>query len=333
MIKKVHLPRRAWTCTALLILFVSGLWLNVLILLARGARIRRPIPLAPNLKTALHLGGCGESKSVLPASIKLPSPAPDAPELCFIMRVIPSHVPNLPGLIFTLASTSESVHTRFILVRTYATESSSDDGLDAAVSFLNSALNPLHSAGGEPRVSVAPIDATYTSEHFPAVRDYGYVLTDLVLEGLLARRAKEKSFCSAVVVTNGDNLYTSGFVPAVAEAMRGGSELVGFHFVSRYNFTAEIRDSNWRAGYGPLRLGSDVEYQPNFKPYAIDLGAMAFTADLLQRSGSLFVLDRLRKDPSGQFVDFITADGRFAKALAADAVEPTIIPRVLYIHQ
>jgi len=226
-------------------------------------------------------------------------------------------------------------------VRTYAAVSAPDDGLDATVSFLNSALSPLLAVGGEPPVSIAPIDSGYTEEPFPALHDAtyaadaGYVVTDLVLEGILARRAAEggEKFCSALVITNGDNLYTSGFVFAVSEAMSKGSDLVGVHFVSRYNYTAFVRDTNWRAGHGPLRLGADVEYQPRFVPYGIDLGAMAFTADLLLRSGTLFELDRLRKDPSGKTVDFISADGRFSKALEADAVAPIIISRTLYVHQ
>lgn len=68
-------------------------------------------------------------------------------------------------------------------------------------------------------------------------------------------------------------------------------------------------------------------------PYGIDLGAVVFTADLLRRGGTLFALDRLRADPTGRGLDFISADGRFFEALSAEAVAPVIIPRVLYVHQ
>lgn len=333
----------------LLCLLCGGLWLNAAIWLARGARLRRRVALAPDADAALRLGGCAGADAAAEApppagsfAPQLAAPAADAPELCFVVRVMPSHLPNLPALVFSAAGSSGALRVRFIFVRTYAPPPGGGDGLDAAVAFLNAALQPLRASGGEPPASVAPIDGSFTEAHFPGLRDAsyagdaGYVVTDVVLESVLARRAAAAGgggFCDALVVTNGDNLYTSGFVPAVAAALREGSELVGVHFVSRYNYTAKVRDGNWRSGHGPLRLGADVEYSPRFVPYGIDLGAVAFTADLLKRGGTLFALDRLRADPSGRGVDFISADGRFFEALQAEAAAPTIIPRVLYVHQ
>jgi hypothetical protein len=333
----------------LLSLLVGGLWLNAAVWLARGARLRRRAALvAPDASAALRLGGCAEAgagAALAPASFapQLVAPPAEAAELCFVVRVMPAHLPNLPALVFSAAGSPAALRLRFIFVRTYTP--ASDDGLEASVAFLNAALQPLRASGGEPPASVAPIDGSYTEAHFPGLRDAtyagdaGYVVTDVVLEGVLARRAAAGGggggggFCDALVVTNGDNLYTSSFVPAVAAALREGSELVGVHFVSRYNYTEKVRDGNWRAGHGPLRTGADVEYSPRFVPYGIDLGAVVFTAELLRRGGTLFALDRLRADPAGRGVDFISADGRFFEALQAEAAAPVIIPRVLYVHQ
>ena len=338
---------RRWPWFLLLCLLTGGLWLNAAVWLARGARLRRRAALAPDASSALRLGGCPESHpEPLPLGSfapRLVGPSANAPELCFVVRVMPSHLPNLPGLVFSAAGSSGALRLRFIFVRSYTPAPGGDDGLDAAVAFINAALQPLRASGGEPPASVAPIDGSYTEAHFPGLReatyagDAGYVVTDVVLESVLARRAVAGGggggFCDALVVTNGDNLYTAGFVPAVAAALREGSELVGVHFVSRYNYTAQVRDGNWRWGHGPLRVGADVEYAPRFVPYGIDLGAVVFTADLLRRGGTLFALDRLRADPTGRGLDFISADGRFFEALSAEAVAPVIIPRVLYVHQ
>ena len=328
----------------LLCLLTGGLWLNAAVWIARGARLRRRAALAPDASSALRLGGCSDAPLFAPGFFapQLAAPAAEAPELCFVVRVMPAPLPNLPGLVFSAAgSASGALRLRFIFVRTYTPPPGEPDGLDAAVEFLNSALQPLRASGGAPPASAAPIDGSFTEAHFPGLRDAsyagdaGYVVTDVVLESVLARRAAEGGggFCDALVVTNGDNLYTAGFVPAVAAALREGSELVGVHFVSRYNYTENVRDINWRSGHGPLRLGADVEYSPRFVPYGIDLGAVVFTADLLKRGGTLFALDRLRADPSGRGVDFISADGRFFEALQAEAAAPVIIPRVLYVHQ
>ena len=98
------------------------------------------------------------------------------------------------------------------------------------------------------------------------------------------------------------------------------------------------------AGLGPVRPERFAErvYETLF--HAIVEGRIAVGSKLPSENdlATLFevsrpvvrqALDRLRADPTGRGLDFISADGRFFEALSAEAVAPVIIPRVLYVHQ
>lgn len=310
-------------------------------------------------------GGAGsEDDAYLHATALQPllDTAGEGPEICFLVRVMPKHLRNLPPMLLGLfASAAPRYSVRVLLLRSYANPPEGD-GLESIAALINAAVP------GD-RVEISRWDSTYTERHYPHLervsyaKDGGFVVTDLALEDILARRREEQAaagagpgageaggggygrhdepstppsagFCDALVVTNGDNLYTGGFVPAVVEQLRAGQDVVAVHFVSRYTFSPELQQYNRKFGRGPLRPGSDAEFLPTFAPGGIDLGAAAVRTDVLERHGIRFVVDRLRREPTGRGINFQQADGHYFSVLSKlPGVKSIILPRTLFVHQ
>lgn len=272
-----------------------------------------------------------------PARFLQAAPPPNATELCFIVRTMPSHARSLPALVFSIAASAEGVaRARIILVRSLPR--SDADGLDALAESLN-ALLP-----GAP-VSIAAADGAHTRKHYPDLLgktyagDYGFVVTDLALEEVLAQRAAaapgDAKPCELLVVTNGDNLYAQGFVPAVVHALtNGGAHVAAVNFVSRYEFSTDAVAYSRSRGVGPQRPGPDVEFLSFFEIGLVDLGAAAFRADTIEDFGLRFITDRLVNNPRADGIDLVRLDGSFFERLVAlPGVRPTLIDRTLFVHQ
>lgn len=264
----------------------------------------------------------------------------EGPELCFLVRTMPSHFRNLPAMLLGLFASAPKQAVRVVLLRSYTRPAGPGGGAPVADQLDSIAALVNEAAPG--RVEVSRWDASYTDTHFPELakasyaKDGGFVVTDLAIEDILARRAAQQGagYCDALVVTNGDNLYTGGFVPAVAEQLRAGFDVVGTHFVSRYDFSQELMDYNRARGRGPLRPGMDAEFTSSFAVGGIDLGAAAFRTELLERAGIRFIVDRLRSNPTGEGINVVQADGQFFENLAAvPGIKTTILQRVLFVHQ
>lgn len=269
---------------------------------------------------------------------KLP---PGGPVLFVVVRVMPHHIRNLPVLLFSLLSAQKRRRVQIVLVRTYDWKPGNDAGVEDAASLVNMMVS------GE-SVSVSPLSDIDARALFPNLRpdpkltwarDAGYILTDLVIGSLLEHRIKERSggcATDAFLVTNGDNLYASGFVDAIDEAITNGADLTATYFSSHYEWTEEKVSRARQQGHGPLRTGLDPEVltSPGLRIGGVDLGAVVMRADLLQQSGRRFVLDRLKHDPVGGSIDFLQADGELFESLAnLPNVHVTIVPRLLFLHQ
>jgi hypothetical protein len=276
------------------------------------------------------------------------------PEVCFIVRVMPSHAANVPAFAFSIFAGGYA-KVRIILLRTYPAPrggGGAPDDFEVLADYINAALPA-------PRVEVSEIDSAVIDRDFPGIaRDYspdspptldgGFPATDLLIEQILAKRAAiwgrdgpqtwpfvNYGYCDALVVTNGDNLYTGAFLPAVVEAL-DTHHLVGTWFVSRYPNTQELMDAGRRRGRvgGPTRLGRNYEFNASFTPGGIDLGAAAVRTDALAAFGTRFVIDRLRADPTGTSIDFVGADGLFFATLSAvPGLASVVLPRTLFVHQ
>jgi hypothetical protein len=71
-----------------------------------------------------------------------------------------------------------------------------------------------------------------------------YLLSDVILyEELEAMPGLPK--CDYVMLTNGDNLYSSSLVPATMELMRNKTDLIGYASLIDHFFLATSADANY----------------------------------------------------------------------------------------
>ena len=199
--------------------------------------------------------------------------------------------------------------------------------------------------------------------------DFGYVLTDMALEDILRQtKARSGAFqCDTLTFTNADNLYSPHFIPVMLKSVaRDGYDLVASHFVSHYPFPAERSTRSFdgilasESGCGALRSGKDMEFvtSERFYPWCVDLGSVMVTTKAVEAANIRFVIDRLRKDPTGDTLEGIvipiadhkefailkmttkspsdftsSADGNFFHTLASHpTISSKVFRRVLLLH-
>jgi hypothetical protein len=253
----------------------------------------------------------------------------EGPQLFVIVRVLRKHLANLPALLLSLlaAPPSNGVRVRIVLACTYYRTGETD--VDDIARVVNS-LVP-----GAP-VSVSAHDNAAILTLFPELApwkqwaaDGGYILTDVVLQEFLRERERGGGGypTDAVLVTNGDNMYIPKFVTAVTEELERGADIVATHFTSHYNWTEEAvarfrEKHHLRAAepaYGPVRSGLDPEMvlTKSLTAGTVDLGAVVVRTELFVRLGRSFVVDQLARDPSGESIDFVQADGNLFSYFAS----------------
>lgn len=167
-------------------------------------------------------------------------------------------------------------------------------------------------------------NANFEAQIFPLLHrnDYGYILTDMALEYLMSN-----STCDYITVTNGDNWYHPKLISTLLPYMRDGLDVIAFHAISHYDWGKD-------AAHVVVRPGKDTELLTQFKVAEIDLGCALFRMRTLKATGLLFALDKLRKDPSGRFVDdWSMADGKFFEEFTAYDFQELILNRILFFHQ
>ncbi|KAG5189543.1 hypothetical protein JKP88DRAFT_233128 [Tribonema minus] len=163
---------------------------------------------------------------------------------------------------------------------------------------------------------------------FPGVtNDYGYILSDLVMDELLHGKMEGVAQCDYFMLTNGDNLYSSRLLPSALPYMRTDIDLIGFEFLSHYS----IKDN--RVDHP----GSDQTIHTQFKTLWIDKGAAMFKADTIARLNMTFALGFAREFGrlTTQVLGFkpTRIDGNFFTQLAqTEGVSSVIIRRTLLMH-
>lgn len=275
-------------------------------------------------------------------------PARRVPAVCVVVRTFEGQRASLLPLVSSIAAGRPPAGLRVILADT-----------DAATPFVG--LPDLAATlsevvfGDNTSVTVTARTAVGARREFAqwAGEDYGYLLTDLVLENVLHERAHARATrlvadeaalpCHFVVVTNGDNLYHQQFFSAVLErAVEDDADVVATHFVSHYEWpgvTAGVpawENVRLRGKCGTWRGGRDTEVATALRPACIDLGAAAFKAAVLEGPvGARFLVDRLRADPTGAAVKLVSeADGQFFLRLSAvPGIKTAIVRRALLVHQ
>ena len=249
---------------------------------------------------------------------------------CIIVRTHKDQLQTLDALLTSIAS---SAH-RQIQVHVV------DTGSTQPFELANKIVNNLNSRVGFEMVRLSNLtrDSVLKEVHegWKEIEDYGYGLTDMMIEQLLRsnEQASAKGLqipCQALHVTNGDNLMGRNYLPATLAEVAKGMDLVATNFVSRYK---------WRGGHRCIATQQkgriqDVQIQTEFKLLCIDLAAMVFTSDILNRTGIRFALQKLRNPPpKKKHSIFYGSDGQFAESLAkVSGIKKSIIRRTLVIHQ
>ncbi|KAI9025646.1 hypothetical protein DFJ74DRAFT_718280 [Hyaloraphidium curvatum] len=115
--------------------------------------------------------------------------------------------------------------------------------------------------------------------------DRPYAFTDAALDRLFGQaNDRNPHGCHWLLVTNGDNLYSTAFADQLFRWMNGGEEgaadLIGFDFVSRYWNTSWAEEAPGVVGIGPShpRLA-------RFRIMGIDLGAALVSVPYLLKQG------------------------------------------------
>jgi len=162
-------------------------------------------------------------------------------------------------------------------------------------------------------------------------QDFGYVLTDLVLDDIDQARKTGSGgqMCNYVLITNGDNLYSRNFFEATRPLRQQATSLIGVFMVSHHE---------WPASSSVIeRAGRDVLMRSSFKVEAVDLGAVLwkFSATFGAHSDLRFSLNRNMKDHANDVPkSFWTADGNtIQSAVKKKGTTYSVVPRVLFVHQ
>eukprot|EP00953_Heterococcus_sp_UTEX-ZZ885_P028287 15091-Heterococcus_DN1.PRE.1 len=166
------------------------------------------------------------------------------PQICVLVSTYIKHGLRLTALIASLLS-SGYPYMDVILLDTDTTRNSTQWMVDTAKA-LNSRSNV---PSQRETVHLSQYTQRYIQERYPHVTspDYGYLLSDVILyEELDIMPGLPK--CDYIMLTNGDNLYSSSLVSATMEFMREQIDLIGFEFTSRYemNNTTKVVDHPFR---------------------------------------------------------------------------------------
>ena len=278
---------------------------------------------------------------------------------CVVVRFYDKQVNALPLLLFSLFASAHP-HLKALVI---------DTGKEP-YEKLPDLLRRVNQASGRKWVHAYDKKTEDVRAAFPDFHheDYGYVLTDMALEDILRQtKARSGTFqCHTLAFTNADNVYSPHFIPAMLKAIVQGNDLVASHFVSHYPFPAERSTRSFDAiiasesGCGALRSGEGAEVvtSERFYPWCVELGSVMVTAKTIEAANIRFLIDRLRRDPTGDTLegivipiadhkkfailqmtimtpsDFISnADGYFFYTLASSPkVSSKVLRRVLLLH-
>lgn len=150
--------------------------------------------------------------------------------------------------------------------------------------------------------------------------DYGYSYTDAAIAYLL-----NKSYpCDYLMFTNGDNLYSGGFIDGyIGKDMHESIDIIGFNFISHYQMQAPTYEA------GNSNDGTMIMLNSNFKRGEIDLGAFVIRLELLNANHEL----RFVVNSQGKFYGVKEADGYLIYEASKLAKTSRIHRQSLMIHQ
>ena len=216
-------------------------------------------------------------------------------------------------------------------------------------------LHSVNALSGRDWVEMSPRTlARDVKPHFPGldgVEDYGYALTDLVMEDIMngttgkreagsgTANPGDDSFsplCDTLTITNGDNVYSPAFLKHTLGPIADmGMDMAGTNWVSRYEAW-----NQWPSGppayaddwCGPHRSGKtqEMKISPAFTCGCVDLGAVTFRLENVHRSGVRFIVDKLRADEKLGILQL--SDCNFFQRLKASGAKTSVVHEALFIH-
>lgn len=251
------------------------------------------------------------------ASMSKPSDFPshymsNDPVVCVLVRTYSKHRSPLPALIASLGSNDyQNLHVFLI---------------DTVGDFVDMPkfAELYNSLYDRKFVHVSNITNEYANSRFPDFKtpDFGYLQTDLVMEQL---SFSDNPFqCTYFVVTNGDNLYSKGLIYFTLDYMRQNIDLIGFHFITHYCYD-DVKP------FRP-REGCYIQHYTEFQLQRIDVGAALIRKQRLIEKDANFIINELKKDPTGSLVQVHFCDGYFYENFAVDTTK-IILNATLFIHQ
>lgn len=258
----------------------------------------------------------------------------DTNHVCVLVRTWHPQFPFLPAF---LAAFTGPVPARVMFL---STDQRSDvHQLEAIVEKASEELFGCPSAAQVLPVGARDVQKVRRRHGIPdSEADYAYGYTDAALGYLFGEdNSKNSEGCGWLLVTNGDNLYATGFleqvVPLLAE-----NELIAWDFVSHYYDPDKLVDGN------PQIKGSGKYFvrQSVFRRTEIDLGAMLVNVHFFRRQKRngkplRFLSNTIARAPAldanGTLTKFHLSDGLMAEELANRTEKWSLFRRVLLIHQ
>ena len=163
----------------------------------------------------------------------------------------------------------------------------------------------------------------------PQATDYGYGITDHALTHLYDQHLKYTSPCQYLMVTNGDNLYSSNFGAKLYPHMKAYKDLIAWGFVS-HHFKPHYKEfiQNWIKFVPQVFDDGTGKCTPvALRVGTADLGAVAYRFVFLYKN-KLFFREPGKSEPYS-----FGSDGWFVEKAAKLTKESVILRQTLFMHQ
>eukprot|EP01111_Echinosteliopsis_oligospora_P018548 TRINITY_DN8582_c0_g1_i2.p1 TRINITY_DN8582_c0_g1~~TRINITY_DN8582_c0_g1_i2.p1 ORF type:complete len:273 (-),score=43.54 TRINITY_DN8582_c0_g1_i2:62-880(-) len=235
------------------------------------------------------------------------------PHVCFIIRTRKSQEASILGLVSAiLASKSMGVSFRF---------------LDTTNDFhsLIKMVDMINNIYGWKVAKRSPILHSYIRSTYPYVEkfnDLGFIQTDIHIQHQILDNPE--SDCKFLVVTNGSDLYGTGFMDAIKPELPQ-QHMIGVDYVSHSTYPEKFP---WIA-----RAGTDMEVFAEFEWDKIDLGATVLNVEQWRKNKLTFLLDAMKADPQKAAETVHTAGQKLIMSFKETTEKRKIIRRALYLQQ
>lgn len=242
------------------------------------------------------------------------------PHICVLVSTYIGHGLKLTTLVASLLAT-EYPHLDIFLLDTDLVRDS-QQWMVRTKALFNARWG---SADKRKQVHIPPRTRKTVAELHPHLTDsdYGYLLSDYVIDDLQSGKYAGVPKCDYFMLTNGDNFYNVRLIPETLKYMREGYDLIAFSFSTRYVMDNELVVH---------RREPNQQLQVNFMPGAIDKGSAFYKATATH--GMTFALRFIDKTGTRFIKRSDQLDGFFFQDLhKTPGVRSIIVPQLLFVHQ